>query len=195
MKKIFSALSERGDSSDILAIPVILLALVLSIFVLIFYVPIDYVKYKRSLYCKNTNQKYRLFMGTNPEVVLYDIVYKNSLPIEYVAAPEKSEREIGWFVYNNTLIIPSCYDFSFDSEKNQWFYECENESFLTLDEYMEVEISDVNKFFDRIICDKAIVLIKRGQISRSDTELAEKDERFLIYDKKVEDVIYAFCAS
>lgn len=193
MKKFFSKFTDEGCSwifAMFFFIPAVLIVIGL-----VFYIPIDYIKYKRSFYYKETNQKYSLFMGMNPNIILYNTVAKNNLPIQYVPATEESERQSGLFVYNNTLIIASCFDFSFDDEKEQWIYENEDAVFLTLDDYIELEISDANKLSGKTICDKAVVLIKEKQINRKYLELAKKDDRFMVCGKNFEQAIRSFFTS
>lgn len=172
---------------------ILLVPIVLIVIGLVLYIPIDYIKYKRSFYYKQLGEKYSLYKGNNLDVVFYNTVLKNNLPIQYIPTTEVSDREFGWFVYGNTLIIPSCFSFCFNDDKKQWVYENEDQIYMTLDEYIKIEMADLNKLLGKAGCDKAVVLINRHDVSNE--ELARNDEKFLVYGKNMEEVICAFCAS
>ena len=69
----------------------------------------------------------------------------------------------------------------------------EDQIYMTLDEYIKIEMADLNKLLGKAGCDKAVVLINRHDVSNE--ELARNDEKFLVYGKNMEEVICAFCAS
>lgn len=189
MKKFLSKLSEEGCAlllGMFLFVPIVLFVIGLAL-----YIPIDYIKYKRSLYYKKTREKYSLYMGISPVFNFHNVILKNNLPIEFFPRPEETDNEYGWFVYNNTLILLNAFQFEFDDEKNEWAYKNKNDVLLTLDEYIESDINGVNKVLGKTVCDKAIVLIKSKDVGN--VELAKNDERFLVYDKNMEEVICAFC--
>lgn len=197
MKKFF-AKGRENFKSDILPILMLIPAIVLSVLVIVFYIPIDYIKYKRSFYCKNFGKRYQLFMGINPDVVFYNVVFKNNLPIQYIPISEGAEREFGWFLYGDTLILPSCYSFSFSDEEQKWVCETEDSEgdkiiYMTLDDYIEFEMAELKKPYGDTICDKAVVLIKKRDVYNA--ELAMNEPRFLIYKRNMEDAICTFCAS
>ncbi|MBR5773805.1 MAG: hypothetical protein IKY44_03025 [Clostridia bacterium] len=194
--KNFFAQGRKNFMSDILPVLALVIALPLSVLVIVFYVPIDYIKYKRSLYCKQTGERYSFFMGSSPSVVFYNIVFKNNLSIRYVPVDKDSEREFGWFVYENTLIIPSCFSFTFDDEKQQWVCESEKQEgedpvYMTLEDYIELEMTELNKACGDKVCDKAVVLIKKSDVYNAD--LAKSETRFLLYSKNLEEAICIFC--
>ena len=50
---------------------------------------------------------------------------------------------------------------------------------MSIDEYIETEIEEVNKALNEEICDKVVVLIDADCLE--DAENAYKEERFLVY--------------
>ena len=177
----------------------ILLALILAVCV-IFLLPIDYIKYKRSLYYKTERKKYRLYAGTGINFEIYNEIIKNDLPIKYIYNPNDDSLERGWFVYDNTLIIPNVFSFEYNTETKKWNYCCEvvedddteKRIIMSLDEYIETEVEEANELAGDNICDKAIVLIDANCIEN--VEFAKSENKFLIYDDR-EEVLKSFCNS
>lgn len=174
-----------------------LLALLLGV-CLIFLLPLDYIKYKRSLYYKTEHKKYRPFAATGINFEIYNEIIKNDLPIKFICNPNDDSLDEGWFVYNNTLIIPNCFSFEYNTETEKWNYcdtvedgDTEDSIIMSLDEYMETEVQEANELAGDTICDKAIVLIDADSIENS--ELAKGENNFLIYDGNREEVLKNFC--
>ena len=119
MKKI---LSKIGDFFGTLF--AMLVALIFGICV-IFLIPIDYIKYKRSLYYKTERKKYKLYAASGVNFEIYNEIVKNDLPIKFICNPDDDSLEHGWFVYNNTLIIPNVFSF----EYNEIIFNLSNSSF------------------------------------------------------------------
>lgn len=151
---------------------------------LIFMLPFDYIKYKRSLYYKNTKEKYTFFAASTPNFEIYNEINKHNLPIRFIHHPEEKSIVYGWFVFEKTLIIVNAYNFEYDSESENWIFsvesdEEENQVILSVDEYIETEIEDINKALNDKVCDKAVVLICSDDLQNSENACSE--ERFLIY--------------
>ena len=84
--------------------------ILLALFVGIFFVlllPLDYLKYKRSLFYKTEHKKYKLFAGSGCYFDFYNEIAKNHLPINYIFNPKNDALEFGWFVYEKTLLLPN----------------------------------------------------------------------------------------
>ena len=176
----------------------ILLALIFGICV-VFLLPFDYIKYKRSFYYKKERKKYKLYAATGIFFEIYNEIIKNDLPIKYIPNPNDDSLEDGWFVYNNTLIIPNCLAFEYNTVTEKWNYCCEipenddadKSVIMSLDEYLETEIQEANELAGDTICDKAIVLIDANCIDN--VEFAKKESRFLVYNDNREEVLNDFC--
>ena len=168
---------------------------------LLFLLPFDYIKYKRSPYYKTKRKKYKAYAGSGTNFEIYNEIIKNNLPIKYIYNPNNDSLESGWFVYGNILIIPNVFSFEYDSETEKWNYCCyideddesEKRIIMSLDEYMENEVNEANELAGTVICDKAIVLIDAEQIDNVD--LAKKEKSFLVYDNNREEILKSFCAN
>ncbi len=172
----------------------ILLAVLLGIcFVLL--LPLDYIKYKRSLFYRIEHKKYKLFAGVGLYFDLYNEIAKNKLPIKYMFNPQNDALEYGWFVFDKTLLIPNpVVEYHFDVQK--WFfseYDGGHDAVsVPLDEYLQQEIEGINELLGSNVCDKAVVLVDIGNIENID--LAKQEKRFLIYDDdNREEVLKSFC--
>ncbi len=171
----------------------ILLALLVGIcFVLL--LPLDYIKYKRSLFYKIEHKKYKFFAGSGFYFELYNEVAKNNLPIKYIFNPQNDALECGWFVFNKTLLIPDTM-VEYHSDIEKWFcseYDGGHDvSSIPLEEYLKQEIDSVNELLEANICDKAVVLVDINNIENID--IANQEKRFLLYDDNREEIIKTFC--
>ncbi|MBO5324287.1 MAG: hypothetical protein J6A88_09400 [Oscillospiraceae bacterium] len=177
----------------------ILLALIFGIGVICL-IPFDYIKYKRSAYYKLTHKKYTLYSASSIQFDIYNEIIENDLPIKYIRNPEEDALAWGWFVYDQTLIVPESLTFEFDAKSGEWNYcaeiieddETEKEILMSLSEYMEDNIQSANELAGKIICNKAIVLIEAGDIV-GNVNLAKDDPNFLVYDGNRVEVLKNFC--
>ena len=193
MKKILSKIGDFFES---------LFAILFTLFFgicVVFLLPLDYIKYKRSLYYKTERKKYQHYAASGINFEIYNEILKNDLPIKYINNPNDDSLECGWFVYNNTLIIPNAFSFKYNAETEKWNYcveiieedDTEKGIIMSLDEYIETEIEEANRLAGDNICDKAIVLIDVNCIDNA--ELAKRESKFLIYDDNREEVLKNFC--
>lgn len=172
---------------------------VLVLISLVVIVPLDYIKYKRSFYYKIEHKKYEFLVGWGIHFELYNEIIKNHLPIKYVFNPNDDSLECGWFVFDNTLVIPNIFSIEYDTESGEWKYcdediyddENEKKSIMKLDECIETEIQEANELAGEIICNKAVVLIDVSCVDN--VELAKKESNFLIYDDNRVEVLENFC--
>ena len=161
----------------------ILIAIIFGI-CLIFLLPFDYIKYKSSLYYKNTKRKYTFFAASNENFKIYNEINKNKLPISFIHHPKEKSLVYGWFVFEKTLIIVNAFNFEYDAESEKWVFsgevdEEEKRVLLSIDEYIETEIEEVNQALNDKVCDKAVVLICADNLENAENTC--KEERFLIY--------------
>lgn len=102
----------------------ILLVILLSPFILIavglyvlFVRPREKKEYKNSLYHKQFKEKFCDGIVDSAEYRFCESAMHRSLPIEY----KRVSKELGYFVYNNTLFLLSYYDqIEWDEENNKW---------------------------------------------------------------------------
>lgn len=176
----------------------LILALIFGVWV-VFYLPIDYIKYKRSYYYKTEGKKYGLFAAIGMHFEMYNLIAKNNLPIKYIKNPENENLDCGWFVFGDTLLIIDDCGFEYDDESGEWMHteyldddgEPEEEIKTPLCEFFKTEIYEANELAGETICTKAVVLLD-GNIFDG-AELAKKQEAFLVYEDNLAAVLKAFC--
>ncbi|MBQ4568621.1 MAG: hypothetical protein IJA62_00970 [Ruminococcus sp.] len=175
--------------------PFIIFMAILFCLCLVLRLPFDYIKYKRSPYWKDLHKKYRMFAASGDNFELYNQIALNDLPIEYIANPQNDTIDCGWFVFEKTLIVTNYFDFAYDFELGKWCYHSEDDDeqsvIMTIEEYIEAEIEDVNKIAGDMICNDAVILVDAASIENP--ELAKEDGRFLVYDNNRVDVLRTFC--
>ena len=158
LKKFFDAISTViGVVGLLLLSPFILILLAVFIVVLTI---INYIKYKKTSYYKDTKERYSWLCADSAHISFYDDIKKSELPIEYYRDKNIKTAGYGYFVYRDILIIR---DFDnviyFDSGQNEWFiYEEHGENLLK--ENVEEEIKKANEFFAENRCNKAIVFVE-----------------------------------
>lgn len=137
----------------ILLFPVVLLFL----FVFLIITPFDYFKYKRTRYYKDTHEKYSWLCTSSYYIKLYDLIQNEKLPIEYYRCNYAPVTGYDYFIYKDALILND-YEPYFDTEKNIWTVEIEDEYVDIKDDVLGA-IERCNAFLKDRICKKAIVLI------------------------------------
>mgnify|MGYP003289471466 CR=1 FL=1 len=195
MKRILSKISDFFGT-----LFAILFALIFGICI-VFLLPLDYIKYKRSLYYKTEHKKYKPYAASGIKFEIYNEIIKNDLPIKYIYNPNDDSLEHGWFVYDNTLIILNVFAFEYNTKSEKWNYCCEiledddteKRIIMSLDEYIETEVQEANELAGDTICDKAIVLVDANYIEN--VELAKRENKFLVYDDNREEVLKNYVIS
>ena len=124
----------------------------------------------------------------------YKEILRNKLPIKYIANPERNGTTCGWLVFDKTLILLDVM-VQYYSDIDQW-YCCEFDgghdlAVFLIDEYIQEQIKQINKFAGMEICQDAIVLVESNQIDNLEETVLEK--RFLIYDGNRIDALRTFC--
>ena len=193
MKKILSKIGEFFGT--VLAW---VLALIFGLCVVL-YLPIDYIKYKRSYYYKDKRKKYHLFAGSGMHFEIYNLICKHNLPIKYIKNPENENLDCGWFVFDDTLLIVDDCGFEYNDESGEWVHteyldddgEPAEEIRTTLCEYLKTEIEGTNEQAGEVICSRAVVLLDGDVFDNA--ELAKQQECFLVYNDNLPEVLKTFC--
>lgn len=171
----------------------ILIVIILIAFAIIA-VPFDYIKYKRSAYYKKTRKKYELFAASGINFELYNIIIKFNLPIKYIPHPKETYLDMGIFIKDKTVIVPSGCSFEFDAETGIWKYIEEddgNESVITVDGFIADEIKEINGIFGENTCEDVIILLDGDCIDNADK--AKDDPRFIVYKDNMAEVLIKLC--
>lgn len=160
---------------------------------LVFFLPYDYIKYKRSAYYKKERKKYTLYAGNGPAFQLYNEIIKHGLPIRFCENPNDPSLECGWFLFGDILIIQDPFALEFDCESGTWKYhdeEDEEQPLMSLDEVIQMEVDIANRLSGQVICQDAVVLIDRDCLD----DPMKADKRMLVYENKNQaEVLKQFC--
>ena len=141
-----------------------LLVGILFILVLVVITPVDYLKYKRTRYYKDTKERYSWFGASSHYVGFYEMIKKANLPIDYYRYDNIPVAGYGYFVYKDTLIL-SDYDPYYDEEGNVWQVMVEDE-YVDLAEDVRNAIDRCNELLKAEVCKRAVVLIDKDLLAQ-----------------------------
>ncbi len=177
MKKVLNKIME--EISTILLLPIFFIMLI----VLILQLPIDYIKYKKSRYYKDTREKYEIFEGRSYFFDFYEFVKENNLPIEFIRNKDDEFGEFGYFFYDKTLVIIDAWA-CYDQKKGVWGIDIgdEERDVYTFEEYVNLLINEFNKHEESNVCDKAMILLDEGEYEEYLNELKDNDT-VILYNK------------
>ncbi len=118
MKEFFKNL--LGWALLIVLTPLILLALLIWICTL----PFERLRYHRSLYHKDTGEKF--YLGSGHYINIYDTVKKYGLPFTFLRCPDSQTNADGYWIIKNAAVT---YGFGvmYREDKKQWCVEEEDE--------------------------------------------------------------------
>ena len=169
----------------------------------ILYIPIDFIKFKRSEYQKDFPRKYKWLCGTHTDNKVYTVVKQNNLPVTYLKFYEDYELS-GDFFYKDVYLNFS-YPFFFDEEKDMWlFWHCnENESengeeneeteintedCLTEEEEREYILDEIKEHYPDITVTKAVFFYEEKFViavyGKRALEKMRQNDSFVIYKKR-----------
>ncbi len=155
---------------------------------LLVFLPVDYVKYRRSLFYKDTKQKYQAYGGTTAFVKLYDIIQRAELPIQFVCHPTYNLAN-NYFYYKNTLIV---HDWTphFDKEQATWVAwppsrEHSGDA-VDMPAVFQIELEEFNKNPGHPPCDWAVVLVPRSELTELDMAHLGDVDFIIAYDERQE---------
>ncbi|MDD2362560.1 MAG: hypothetical protein PHH84_06345 [Oscillospiraceae bacterium] len=126
------------------------------------YTPIDFIRYRKTRYYKDTKEKYTWLSTVSYYVRLYDIIKNADMPIEYFRCTEVSLNGYGYFIYKNILIFNN-YELCYDSEINAWTVEIEDE-YIRVEEAVKQDIQNFNEFMKVDVADRAVILVDNEEI-------------------------------
>ena len=150
---------KRITAKDIIFYILVPVFIVLAFLWILISTPIDYLKYKKTIYYKETKERYSWLCASSYYVNFYDMIRKENLPIEFYRCKDVSLTGYGYFVYKNTLILND-YDPWYDKERNAWLIEIEDE-YVDIKDDVDEAITKCNEFLKDDICKKAVVLIDK----------------------------------
>ena len=100
--------------SLLLALPLILL----FVLYILLELPVDYIRYRRSLYRKETGEKAG-WWAYNEHIRLYDIIKTNDLPLTFLRNTADDTNGHGYWIIGNAAITPDC-GLAYDGDKAAW---------------------------------------------------------------------------
>ncbi|MBQ7132346.1 MAG: hypothetical protein IJO29_07205 [Oscillospiraceae bacterium] len=188
MKKVLSAIGN-------VFLNIIAVFFLIIIFVgMILSTPIDFIRYRMSAYYKNTKEKYSWHVTSfSPYYRIYNIIHKHNLPVEYVRNAENPVDRYGYFIYNNSLILPDCC-WEYTDEKGWWFFEDDedgNEIEIHAQSYVDECIEEYNNFSGMNTCNFAYILTNNSDIPEN-AVTQFKNHRIITY--KDDDILSALKA-
>ena len=141
------------------SIIVILLFPLLLLFLIgiLLYFPFDLLKYKKTLYYKDTKEKYTFLCGSTSYIRIYETIKKNSLPISFYRDTEVEATAYGYFVYMDILIV-DLDDISVNEEKNAFTVEIED-IYTDISGEVQNSLKRINEILGNDNIKKAAVLI------------------------------------
>jgi hypothetical protein len=103
----------------------ILCVLVFSIVCIgyLFYIPFDFIYYRKTPYYKDFKVKYRCFLTSGLVLNLYNRIKKDNLPIEYV-----KYNDFEYFIKDNTVLLPDWENEDFEVIDGEWIFSLDDDS-------------------------------------------------------------------
>lgn len=150
---------------------------------LVLYIPVDYVRYRRSAFFRDTRRRYELYSGNTQWIRLYNAMRAENLPLEYHLRTTE-DIHYGYFRYRNILLVQD-YTVEYDPKKQEWFAyydEEDQQACTTVGETLECSVESYNEIVGQNICDRAVLLIDRAHIPEEDLPRLESCDLLLGYD-------------
>ena len=171
----------------ILCMPIILLVILLAGIFLLFYIPIDLLKYLHSPYYQTTKEKYTFLCDLSPYFKLYNVIAENSLPVDFYRNKNVKINAFGYFVFKDTLILNDHIP-HFDKSEQDWFVsQSENDGsdiLVKLHFVIQNEMDEANRTIGQPVCEKAVLLVEKDALDKDDLKEADSVPYLLLYEKR-----------
>ena len=158
--------------------------------------PFHYIAYKRSPYYRDFGLKYQLFICTNPNYRMYNLIKSHALPIQFVYEDSKNPADCGYFVYKHTLIIHDMTQIQYREDIGRWVFRQARgnpDEPMPIFDYAMASLEAVNALPDHETCTHMFLLINRAHVLKADLPRAEQDKRFLLHNgKDLADILGAY---
>lgn len=199
MEKTKNLLIRIGATVLTWVLIIVFLPVIILLFIgAVLYTPIDYVKFKTSIYQNDYPRKYKWLCGRHEDNKIYKAIKENGLPISYFKSCEDYELP-GDFVYKDTVLDFSM-PFFFDGEKETWLYseqsevhrdECEcdcSDKYLSVEEAKSYLLEQFAKRNTVIKCTKIVFFYEIGFIKTVYGEKAlatlREEDSVILYKKR-----------
>lgn len=168
----------------LLTIVLVFLLLISALWTLI-KTPWHYISYKRSPFYRDFKRKYRMFICTNADYRMYNLIKEKNLPVRFVTANAADPLANCFFVYKKTLILHDLTQISYRSDVNKWVFRLSKDaSEKPIFEHAVESVKAVQALPGCENVQNMLLLLSRSQILKTDRERAEKDMRFLLHNGK-----------
>lgn len=162
----------------ILVLPLILLFLLY----ILLQIPVDYVRYRRSIYRKETGEKAG-WWAYNEYIRLYDTVKANGLPLKYLRNTAIDTNGYGFWIAGNAAIIPDC-GLAYDGDKAKWTADEEDDEGNPVDcEIADCHLEACHALPGGEHCNFVYLLVEKGDVPEG-AVLSFDTYRIVPYDPK-----------
>ena len=161
--------------------------LILTLLVSALRTPFDYYAYRRSPFYRDFKRKYRMFICTNWEYRMYNLVKEKNLPIRYFPANEAKPEDGGYFVYKQTLIVNNLMQVEFRDSDQRWIFQHTDKDgaqAMAIMDYVMDCVREVNELPGHKTVTHMLIPIHRKQVAKKDLARIERDQRFLMHNGK-----------
>ena len=148
----------------VIAIPTLLLWCVV-------YTPVDIIRWWCSPYRRDFGGKYPWMVSqTNPYFLIYNLIHRKHLPIRFYRDDTVKVACFGWFVYEDTLILPDM-GWEYDEEQTRWVTE-EDKQTVVLDEaWIQRQMDNCNRAAGEEVCRQALLLCEEDELLGNDSSV------------------------
>lgn len=158
---------------------------------LLFYTPIDYIKYYFSHFRKDMKTqygkkaKYTWLCSLSNHFRIYEMIAKNNLLIEYFRKPSVKMCTYGYFFYKGALLIVDMVP-HYAQATHDW-YVVQGHDPADLQIYMENEKEEFEKFMNGnldFVCERVLFLVNEKDLGDEDKAHMKDVDFVLPYNKK-----------
>ena len=163
MKKILSKIG------DILLYILMFPLFIIGIIALMLYVPVDFIRYRRSAFYRDTHCKYEMFIRNAMWFQLYEIMRRDNLPLDF-HLHSTDEDTTGYFWYKDTLLALD-WPMEYAPNQQKWFVLYDNEDHepcTPMSDALELELNAFHKNTGATDCHRAVVLADIENIAEED---------------------------
>lgn len=176
MKKFLEEL--ENDLLVIILTPVILLIALVG-------TPIDFIRYRRSAFYRDTHHKYDLFLGTTTWIRLYEIMRRDNLPLDFHLWSTKEETS-GYFRCRDTLLVLD-HLLAYAPNLQEWlvlYHPDDHEPCTPLSEVRELALENFRQKTRVSDCRRVVLLADINDIPEEDHPHLAECPDILPYDGK-----------
>ncbi len=158
-KWIWTVLSKLWTTlwGTVLSIVVFVIAIPTLLVWCVVYTPVDIIRWRCSPYRRDFGGRYLwMVTQTNPYFLMYNTIQKEHLPIHFFRDETVKVACFGWFVYEDTLILPD-EGWEYDEERACWITE-ENDQTVVLNEsWIQQQLNDCNRAAGEEVCRQVLL--------------------------------------